>query len=204
MLENALVVWAMNKVCKEHAFTPVTTPELAHINLVEACGFQPRDDSSQVYQLDNKRDCLIGTSEIPLAGMYSNEILDCSMLPHKMIAHSHCFRKEAGSGNHSKGLYRLHQFSKVEMFALTRGDVKESDSVLMEMLGVQEDLLRQLGLSYRVLNMATRELGAAAYRKFDIEAWMPSRNEYGEVSSTSNCTSYQAKRLNIQYFDEQN
>jgi seryl-tRNA synthetase len=136
MLEMALTNWAMSYIAKLHSYTPITTPDFAHINLVEACGFWPRDEASQVYLLDNNRDCLVGTSEIPLAGMYAGELVDRTKLPHKMIAHSHCFRKEAGSGFHSKGLYRLHQFSKVEMFAISEGNAKESNGILEEMLGI--------------------------------------------------------------------
>ena len=136
--------------------------------------------------------------------MYANEVLRREGLPAKMVAYSHCFRKEAGKGEHSKGLYRLHQFSKVEMFALTHGDQKSSDAALEEMVAIQTEIVEQLGFTYRVLDMATEELGAAAFRKYDIEAWMPSRRDYGEISSASNCTSYQSRRLNICYLDQQN
>jgi seryl-tRNA synthetase len=137
---------------------------------------------------------LIGTAEIPLAGMYANELLRKELLPAKFVAFSHCFRKEAGRGEHSKGLYRLHQFSKVEMFALTRSDGVDSnvysEEVLAEMVEIQKEIMEELEFPYRVLNMATEELGAAAFRKFDIEAWIPSKKSYGEVCSASNCTSY--------------
>lgn len=135
-------------------------------------------------------DCLIGTAEIPLAGMYANELLRRDLLPARFVAYSHCFRKEAGKGEHSKGLYRLHQFSKVEMFGLTKGDENESNAMLEEFIDIQREIIDELGFPYRVLNMATEELGAAANRKFDIEVWMPSKQAYGEVSSASNCTSY--------------
>mmetsp|Transcript_23149 Transcript_23149/g.30854 ORF Transcript_23149/g.30854 Transcript_23149/m.30854 type:complete len:156 (-) Transcript_23149:248-715(-) len=136
--------------------------------------------------------------------MYAHEMLRRDALPGKMVAFSHCFRKEAGKGEHSKGLYRLHQFSKVEMFALTRGEVSQSEQALEEMVAIQTEIVQSLGLSYRVLDMATEELGAAAFRKYDIEVWMPSRGDYGEICSASNCTSYQSRRLNICYLDEQN
>ena len=122
--------------------------------------------------------------------MYANELLDRSKLPQKFVAFSHCFRKEAGHGQHSKGLYRLHQFSKVEMFGLTEGLASESDKVLADMVEIQLEITEALGFPYRLLNMATEELGAAAYRKFDVEVWMPSKQAYGEISSASNCTSY--------------
>ena len=120
--------------------------------------------------------------------MYANELLQKNSLPAKFVAFSHCFRKEAGSGKESRGLYRLHQFSKVEMFASTTPET--SDEILMSMVDIQQEILQNLELPYRLLNMSTEELGAAAYRKFDIEAWMPSKQMYGEVCSASNCTSY--------------
>jgi seryl-tRNA synthetase len=107
--------------------------------------------------------------------MYANELLRRELLPAKFVAFSHCFRKEAGKGEGSKGLYRLHQFSKVEMFGITRGDVSESEALLEEFLDVQKEVMEELGFPYRMLNMATEELGAAAYRKFDVEVWMPAR-----------------------------
>ena len=136
--------------------------------------------------------------------MFSGEILKKEALPAKYVAFSHCFRKEAGRGESSKGLYRLHQFSKVEMFGFTEGNTVHSDEMLEEMVFIQEEIFSLLGLHYKVLDMATEELGAAAYRKYDIEAWFNGRNSFGEVSSSSNCTSYQSKRLNISYFDAGN
>ena len=139
ILELALVNWALNLVAKK-GFTPMTTPDLAKTPILEACGFQPRDDSSQVYQLDGKADCLIGTAEIPLAGMFTQDLLRESALPLKYVAYSHCFRKEAGRGQHSQGLYRLHQFSKVEMFAFTENDYGKSEGMLGEMVDIQEEI----------------------------------------------------------------
>ena len=203
LLELALINWATNLVAKK-GFTPVTTPDLARTPVVEACGFQPRDAAGQIYQLDGLSECLIGTAEITVAGMLQGEILSREALPAKYVAFSHCFRKEAGRGESSKGLYRLHQFSKVEMFGFTEGSTLKSDAMLDEMLAIQEEICGHLGLHYKVLDMATEELGAAAYRKFDIEAWFPGRGDFGEISSTSNCTSYQSKRLNISYLDSSN
>lgn len=122
--------------------------------------------------------------------MFQGEILRRESLPAKYVAFSHCFRKEAGRGESSKGLYRLHQFSKVEMFGFTEGDTIYSDKMLDEMIGIQEEIYSSLGLHYKVLDMASEELGAAAYRKYDIEAWFSGRGDFGEISSASNCTSY--------------
>lgn len=135
ILELALINWAFNHVAKK-GFTPITTPDIARTNVVEACGFQPRDDAGQIYQLDGKNECLIGTAEITVAGMFSGEILKKEALPAKYVAFSHCFRKEAGRGESSKGLYRLHQFSKVEMFGFTEGNTLYSDAMLEEMVSI--------------------------------------------------------------------
>lgn len=135
LMELALVNWALSFVAKK-GFTPMTTPDIAKVNVVEGCGFQPRDEAGQVYLLEGKHDCLIGTSEIPLGGMYSNDIIEKSSLPAKFVAYSHCFRKEAGKGEHSKGLYRLHQFSKVEMFGFTEGDKSKSDELFLEFVKI--------------------------------------------------------------------
>src|SRR4029450_4578714 len=135
---------------------------------------------------------------IPLAGSLADEILDENELPIRLAGLSHCFRTEAGShGRASRGLYRVHQFTKVEMFAFTTPE--QSDELHAEMLDIEERIFQGLGLPYRVVDICTGDLGGAAYRKFDLEAWMPGRNDYGEVTSTSNTTDYQARRLQIRY-----
>ena len=196
LLELALVNWAMKKI-SEKGFTPVITPDLAKIELARSCGFQPRDPSEQLYTVENSNLCLVGTSEIALAGLLSESLSPVSELPQKFGGFSHCFRVEAGKGAVSKGLYRLHQFSKVEMFAFCRKE--ESESIHQEMLEIQISIVEELGLAYRVLDMPTKDLGASAYRKYDVEVWMPGKKEWGEVTSTSNCTDYQAVRLNSFY-----
>ncbi len=132
----------------------------------------------------------------------SNEILAKKELPIKYLCLSHCFRREAGHGQHSKGLYRLHQFTKLEMFVFTENSLEESIKAHNELLQIQEEIYSELGLHYKVLDMPTEELGNSAYRKFDIEAYMPSKNGFGEISSTSNCTDYQSLRLNCMYYDK--
>jgi seryl-tRNA synthetase len=208
LFELALINWAMQKLVRR-GFTPILTPDLAHQSMVESCGFQPRGSNSQIYSVGigqgsgcRQTDlCLIGTSEITLAGLHADQVLTETQLPLKQVGFSHCFRAEAGSlGSAARGLYRLHQFSKVEMFAVTTPE--ESDKMHLEMLEVEQELLRELELPYRVLEMPTLELGAPAFRKFDIEVWMPSRGDWGEVTSTSNCTDYQARRLGIRYRPE--
>ncbi len=145
---------------------------------------------------------LVATSEITCAGLHAGEILAKKALPQKYVCLSHCFRKEAGHGGHSKGLYRLHQFTKVEMFAFTEGSIEQSEEAHQTMLQIQEELFTQLKLHFRILEMPTEELGAAAYRKYDVEAYFPSKEGFGEISSTSNCLDYQSLRLNCQYFDK--
>eukprot|EP00180_Rhodochaete_pulchella_P001469 Plantae.Rhodophyta-Rhodochaete_pulchella.ctg22793.p1 GENE.Plantae.Rhodophyta-Rhodochaete_pulchella.ctg22793~~Plantae.Rhodophyta-Rhodochaete_pulchella.ctg22793.p1 ORF type:complete len:473 (-),score=58.45 Plantae.Rhodophyta-Rhodochaete_pulchella.ctg22793:249-1532(-) len=199
LLEVALISWAMSQAAAR-GFTPMTTPDLARENVVSGCGFAPRGEASQVYTLDspNNELCLVGTAEIPLGGYYSGQIIDKSALPLKMAAFSHCFRQEVGAaGAVTRGLYRVHQFSKVEMFVISHPD--DSERMHNMLRSIEEDMFESLGLHFKVLDMPTLDLGNPAYRKFDIEAWMSGRGSYGEISSASNCTDYQARRLNIRY-----
>ncbi|KAJ9166547.1 hypothetical protein P3X46_021286 [Hevea brasiliensis] len=197
MLEMALVNWTLSEVMKR-GFTPLTTPELVRSSVVEKCGFQPRGENTQVYTVEGSDQCLIGTAEIPVGGIHMDSILAESMLPLKYVAFSHCFRTEAGAaGTATRGLYRVHQFSKVEMFILCQPE--ESESYHEELIKIEEDLFSSLGLHYKTIDMASGDLGAPAYRKFDVEAWMPGLGRYGEISSASNCTDYQSRRLGIRY-----
>lgn len=283
LLEQALINWALNEATKE-GFTAIAPPDVAFAGLVEGCGFNPRDDTgasgaggvsggggpplpSQVYSLNGSDLCLIGTAEIALAGLHANSIFPSpASLPAAYCAISHCFRREAGSnGQRDKGLYRLHQFSKVELFAYTcpkpaadadadaDGEREQglkteasgeagsliakiaahlrssppssavpsshhhhhngaptlnplSESMFERLVSLQARMYASLGLHFRVLDMPTEELGASAFRKIDIEAWMPCRSNsgssvtlgaYGEISSASNCFDYQSRRLNV-------
>lgn len=200
MLEIALVNWAMQKVFKE-GFTPMTSPDVAREDMVAACGFNPRGESSQIYRIEDSDLCMVGTSEIPLGGFYAGQILDKEKLPIKMAAFSHCFRREVGSaGVVTKGLYRVHQFSKVEMFVISTPE--QSAAIHRELVDLERELFESLGFHFKVLDMPTKDLGNPAYRKIDIEAWMPGRGSYGEISSASDCTDYQARRLSIRYREE--
>ncbi|KAG8090552.1 hypothetical protein GUJ93_ZPchr0011g28748 [Zizania palustris] len=197
LLEMALVNWAIAEVSKK-GFTPLITPEIVRSSVVEKCGFQPRAQNTQVYSIENSDQCLIGTAEIPVGGIHMDSILPDSDLPRKYVAYSHCFRTEAGAaGAATRGLYRVHQFSKVEMFVFCRPE--ESDKCHEELITIEEDLYASLGLHFKTLDMATGDLGAPAYRKFDVEAWMPGLDRYGEISSASNCTDYQSRRLGIRF-----
>ena len=203
ILQMALERYAMDIVVK-HGFTPFITPDIAKEEILQGIGFNPRGEESNIYTLEGTGSFIVGTAEITLGGYYQNTILDKADLPIRMTGLSHCFRREAGgAGQYSKGLYRVHQFSKLEMFIYCLPE--DSDRYHQEILSIEEEIFSGLGLAYRVVDTATGDLGAPAYRKFDIEAWMPGRGEggeYGEVTSTSNCTDYQARSLNIRYRDD--
>jgi seryl-tRNA synthetase len=203
LLELALVQYAVQALVKE-GFTPVITPDLAKVEVLEGIGFIPRDpnpETRQVYTVADSDLCLIATAEITLGGMYKDDVLDELDLPRRFVGVSHCFRTEAGApGRDTRGLYRVHQFTKVEMFAFCTPDQSEGEH--RNLLRIEESIFRGLGLPYRVIDTCTGDLGGPAYRKYDLEAWMPGRGdggEYGEVTSTSNCTDFQARRLNVRY-----
>lgn len=203
ILQMALERYALD-VVMSHGFTPFITPDVAKEEVLNGIGFNPRGEESNIYTLEGTGTCLVGTAEITLGGYYKDTIFDKKELPIKMTGLSHCFRREAGgAGQYSKGLYRVHQFSKLEMFIYCLPE--ESEKYHEFILSIEEEIFQGLGLPYRVVDTATGDLGAPAYRKFDIEAWMPGRGdggEYGEVTSTSNCTDYQARSLNIRYRDD--
>jgi seryl-tRNA synthetase len=200
LLELALQRYALDVLLAE-GFTPYVTPDLARAEILEGIGFNPRGEETQIYSVANTDLCLVGTAEITLGGLYADSILEEEQLPVLMAGISHCFRTEAGAaGRESKGLYRVHQFTKVEMFAITRPE--DSDAMHDRLLGIEERIYQGLELPYRVVDIAAGDLGAPAYRKFDVEAWMPGRGErgsWGEISSTSNCTDYQARRLRVRF-----
>lgn len=200
LLELALVQYAFDTLLR-HGYTPIITPDLARVDVLEGIGFMPRGPETQIYSIANSDLCLIATAEITLGGMHRDQIMEELALPIKYVGLSHCFRTEAGApGRDTRGLYRVHQFTKVEMFTFCTPD--QSDALHQELLGIEEEVFQGLGLPYQVIDTCTGDLGGPAYRKFDIEAWMPGRGqggEYGEVTSTSNCTDFQARRLNIRY-----
>ncbi len=202
-LELALTRYALD-ILRSKGFIPTITPDIAKEEVLEGIGFNPRGDESNIYALENTGTCLVGTAEITLGGYYSGNILDSAELPIKMAGLSHCFRREAGAaGQYSKGLYRVHQFSKVEMFVYCRPE--DSDSIHQELLTVEEEIFSGLDIPYRVVDTCTGDLGGPAYRKYDLEAWMPGRGEngdWGEVTSTSNCTDYQARRLGVRFKED--
>ena len=202
LLDLALQQWAI-RLLVDDGFTPIVTPDLARHSVLAGVGFIPRGPETQIYNVENTDLGLIATAEITLGGLYADTILDAEQLPIKLCGISHCFRTEAGAhGRATRGLYRVHQFTKVEMFAFTLPD--QSDAIHDELCTIERRIFDELEVPYRVIDTPTGDLGGPAYRKFDLEAWMPGRGdegkgEFGEVTSTSNCTDYQARRLGIRY-----
>jgi seryl-tRNA synthetase len=200
LLELALLRYALEILLRE-GFTPTTTPDLARDEIISGIGFIPRGPETQIYSIENSSLSLVATAEITLGGLYSGHTFEAEQLPLKLCGISHCFRTEAGAaGRATRGLYRVHQFTKLEMFAFTLP--QQSDQMLDHFCELECRIFDGLGIPYRVVDTATGDLGGPAYRKFDLEAWMPGRGdggEWGEVTSTSNCTDYQARRLNTRY-----
>ena len=198
-IEFNLVSWTLNKL-SEKGFIPTVPPVLVRENALYGTGFFP-DDAEQVYEIPNDDLFLVGTSEVPLAALHTNEILNIKKLPLRYAGFSTCFRREAGTyGKDTTGIFRVHQFDKVEMFSFC--DPSKSEEEHEFILSVEEELLQALEIPYRVVDVCAGDLGASAAKKFDIEAWIPSQNTYREVTSCSNTTDYQARRLNIRAKNE--
>jgi len=200
LLELALQRYAVDLLMREN-FTVMTTPDLARDSILEGTGFMPRGPETQIYSINGSDLSLIATAEITLGGAMHERIFEADELPLKLCGISHCFRTEAGAhGRATRGLYRVHQFTKIEMFAYTLPE--QSEDMHNYLLDLECELFDGLGIPYRVIDTASGDLGGPAYRKFDLEAWMPGRGEkgeWGEVTSTSNCTDYQARRLAVRY-----
>ncbi len=200
LLDLSLQRYALDLLIAE-GFTPTITPDLARNEILEGVGFIPRGPETQIYSVENSDLSLIATAEITLGGLLSGQTLDAEDLPLRFAGMSHCYRTEAGAhGRATRGLFRVHQFTKVEMFAFTLPD--QSDAMLGRLRDLECRLFDELEIPYRVVDTATGDLGGPAYRKFDLEAWMPGRGdggEYAEVTSTSNCTDYQSRRLGVRY-----
>ena len=193
-IEFNLVSWALSKL-SEKGFKPTIPPVLVRENALYGTGFFP-DDAEQVYEIPNDDLYLVGTSEVPLAALHTNEIINMEELPIRYAGFSTCFRREAGTyGKDTTGIFRVHQFDKVEMFSFCNPEKSEEEHDFI--LSVEEELLQSLEIPYRVVDVCAGDLGASAAKKYDIEAWIPSQNTYREVTSCSNTTSFQARRLNI-------
>ncbi len=198
-IEFNLVSWALNKL-SEKGFTPTVPPVLVRENALYGTGFFP-DDAEQVYEIPNDDLFLVGTSEVPLAALHANEIINTEELPLRYAGFSTCFRREAGTyGKDTTGIFRVHQFDKVEMFSFCNPEKSEEEHEFI--LSIEEELLQSLEIPYRVVDVCAGDLGASAAKKYDIEAWIPSQKTYREVTSCSNTTSFQARRLNIRVKSE--
>ncbi|MBU4216888.1 serine--tRNA ligase [Candidatus Parcubacteria bacterium] len=203
-LEFALIQYALEVVTK-HGFTPIITPDLAKKEVLEGLGFNPRGESTQVYNIENSDLCLIGTAEITMGGMHMDELFKEENLPKKYVAVSHCFRTEAGAySKFSKGIFRVHQFTKIEMFQYVTPD--KGETAHKELLSIEREIFEGLNIPFRVVDHCTADLGGPAIRTFDLEAWMPGKpnkngemGDWAEITSTSNCTDYQARGLNIKF-----
>ncbi len=204
LLEIALINYALDILIKE-GFTPLMTPDLAKSRYYLGTGYQPKGQEAQTYVIQDEDLGLIATAEVTLAGYHADHVFNYKDLPKKYVGVSHCFRQEAGAyGKFSKGLYRVHQFTKIEMYAFCTPD--QSDQIHTDFLNLEEKIWQGLEIPYRVLEMCDADLGGQAVRKYDLEAWMPGKGEngeWGEITSTSNTTDFQARRLNIKYQDIQ-
>ena len=197
LLEFALVNYAISCATKA-GFTPVIPPVLVKPAAMEGTGFLGQA-AENVFHLEEDDFYLVGTSEVPLAAYHMDEILD--HLPLRYAGYSSCFRREAGTyGKDTRGIIRVHQFDKVEMFTFCKPEDAKAEH--LRLLQWEKDFMNAMEIPYRVIDVASGDLGASAIRKFDIEAWIPTQNAYREVTSTSNCTEYQARRLNIRYREE--
>ncbi|TDQ55472.1 serine--tRNA ligase [Actinorugispora endophytica] len=198
MLELGLLTMAMQRAAA-NGFTPMIPPVLVKPETMEGTGFLG-EHSAEVYHLPDDDLYLVGTSEVPLAGYHSGEILPADSLPNRYVGWSPCFRREAGSyGKDTRGIIRVHQFNKVEMFVYTHPDQAHEEH--LRLLAWEREMLDTLELPYRVVDIAAGDLGTSAARKYDCEAWVPTQGRYRELTSTSNCTDFQARRLNIRYRD---
>ncbi|MBU2601639.1 MAG: serine--tRNA ligase [Actinobacteria bacterium] len=192
LLQFALVQFALQKLAA-NGFRPIVPPVLVRDEAMYGTGFFPTD-MQQVYRIESDALNLVGTSEVPLAALHMDEILDEEQLPLRYVGYSSCFRREAGAaGKDTRGIFRVHQFDKVEMFSFCHPDRSRDEHDFMR--GIEEEVLQDLGLPYQAVNIAAGDLGASAAKKYDLEAWIPTQQRYREVTSCSNCTDYQARRL---------
>lgn len=196
LLENALLQFGLKKV-QEHGFTFMTVPDMVSSKILEGCGFNPRSDKqSDEYYIEGEDLAMIATAEMPLTGYHMDEIIDEKDLPLCYAGYSACFRKEAGTyGKHTRGLYRVHQFNKLEMYVFCLPE--KSKEMHEEIRKIEEEIWQELGIPYHIISNAAGDLGAPAAKKYDIEYWSPADQKYLELTSCSNCTDFQARSLNI-------
>ena len=196
LLENALIQFGIKKIV-EHGFTLMDVPDLVNSRVLEGTGFAPRSsEQSDEYYIEGEDLALIATAEMPITGYHMDEIIDEEKLPLFYAGFSACFRKEAGAyGKHTRGLFRVHQFNKLEMYAFCTPE--QSKEIHEKLRGIEEEIWQEIGIPYHVINIAAGDLGAPAAKKYDIEYWSPVDQKYREITSCSNCTDFQARGLNI-------
>ncbi len=196
LLENALLQYGLSKVL-EHGFTFMTVPDMVSSRVLEGCGFNPRSsEQSDEYYIEGEDLAMIATAEMPLTGYHMDEIIDEDKLPLFYAGYSACFRKEAGTyGKYTRGLFRVHQFNKLEMYAFCLPE--QSKEIHEKILAIEEDIWQGLGIPYHVINIAAGDLGAPAAKKYDMEYWSPVNQKYQEITSCSNCTDFQARSCNV-------
>ncbi len=195
LLENALYQYGLSKVL-EHGFTFMTVPDMVSSKILEGCGFNPRtSDQSDEYYIEGEDLAMIATAEMPLTGYHMDEIIDEDKLPLFYAGYSACFRKEAGTyGKYTRGLFRVHQFNKLEMYAFCLPE--QSKEIHEKILAIEEDIWQGLEIPYHIINIAAGDLGSPAAKKYDIEYWSPVNQKYQEITSCSNCTDFQARAVN--------
>ncbi len=196
LLENALFQYGLSKVL-EHGFTYMTVPDMVSSRVLEGCGFNPRtSEQSDEYYIEGEDLAMIATAEMPLTGYHMDEIIDEDKLPLLYAGYSACFRKEAGTyGKYTRGLFRVHQFNKLEMYAFCLPE--QSKELHEKILAIEEDIWQGLGIPYHIINIAAGDLGAPAAKKYDMEYWSPVNQKYQEITSCSNCTDFQARAVNV-------
>ena len=196
LLENALLQYGLSKVL-EHGFTYMTVPDMVSSKVLEGCGFNPRSsEQSDEYYIEGEDLAMIATAEMPLTGYHMDEIIDEDKLPLFYAGYSACFRKEAGTyGKYTRGLFRVHQFNKLEMYAFCLPE--QSKEIHEKILAIEEDIWQGLGIPYHIINIAAGDLGAPAAKKYDMEYWSPVNQKYQEITSCSNCTDFQARAVNV-------
>jgi seryl-tRNA synthetase len=200
-LEQGLIKFTIDQL-EKFGFEMISVPDILYPRVIESCGMAVRGDRNQVYFVETGGEdaCLSGTAEMAIGGFLQNRVFSLEELPLKLAAVSRCFRAETSSLEEEAGLYRVHYFTKVEMFGVTGSESgTESNDLHEEFLFIQKQLFQKFNLHYRVLEMPPSELGLSAHRKFDIEAWLPGKKMFGEISSCSNCTDFQSRRLDVRY-----
>jgi len=199
LLEIALISWVISFLGKK-GYKSVITPELVRKKFVEGTGYLPRREEPDIYKIENDDLYLTATSEIPIAALHTDNIFDKKELPKNYVGFSSSFRKEAGSyGKYTHGIFRVHEFHKVEIFKFVKPE--DSDAAFKEIIALQEEIYQKLGIAYRIVNICSGEMSAAAYLKYDLEYWDPLNKTYRELTSASNTTDFQARRLGIKYKD---